>query len=387
VPSLASFTETPFFSPAEHFTCSVSPEAGTVSRGDWKMEYRLPYRGTILVNHEDMVKPGTVLGENRYDPPRLYMIDLNRIPGYDRHLTPREILNGLLVKAGDRVKLNSPLYKVSRPGVTGFDFTFHSPVRGRVTKIEENGIIIVREIQDYDEKPHVIKVAQPLGIKPKHIGGHLKRKPGDFVEAGQIIASDLSRGRAASVKSPTSGILKEIDKKAGTVTIQFDITPVLMKAHVRGMVQEVIPDQGVIVSGSGTRLFGVIGFGGETSGRLVEMNGAEEGEIHKGDVLFKTGSLTFGELQMAASKGASAIIAPSVESRDWLQFSGRELGVAVTGDEAIPLTLLLTSGFGDIEMKSDTAELLRDSSGSMVCVSGRTQIRAGVTRPFAIIME
>jgi uncharacterized protein (TIGR01319 family) len=137
----------------DRFVCSIRPKYGELVTGEWEMDYRLPYKGTLFVEQGDEVGPGSVLGENRFDPPKLYMVDLNRIPGYDRHLSPEEIRNGLLIKEGDRIKLNSALYKVHREGLQGFDFIFHSLVRGRVTKIEKNGIIIIREIQDYDEYP------------------------------------------------------------------------------------------------------------------------------------------------------------------------------------------------------------------------------------------
>ncbi|MCK4807745.1 MAG: glutamate mutase L, partial [Candidatus Aegiribacteria sp.] len=250
----------------DRFVHSIRPEHGELITGEWEMDYRLPYKGDLFVKKGDEVDHGTVLGENRFDPPRLYMIDLNRIPGYDRHLSPEEIRSGLLIKEGDKVKLNAPLYKVHRTGLQGFDFTFHSTVRGRVTKIEKNGIIILREIQDYDEKPHVIDISGPLDIKPKHIRGYIKVGLDRFVEAGQVIASDMSAGKAVTVESPTSGVLKEIDTKKGTVTVQYDINPVKMFCHVSGTVSEILPDHMVRVKGNGTRLNGVIGFGGENSG-------------------------------------------------------------------------------------------------------------------------
>ncbi len=59
--------------------------------------------------------------------------------------------------------------------------------------------------------------------------------------------------------------------------------------------------------------------------------------------------------------------------------------MAITGDEDIPFTLILTSGFGSFEMNEECAEFLNKSVGKYVGISGRTQIRAGVTRPMVII--
>jgi hypothetical protein len=367
------------------FVHTIRPEHGELITGDWDMDYRLPYKGDLFVKKGDEVEHGTVLGENRFDPPRLYMIDLNKIPGYDRHLSPEEIRSGLLIKEGDKVKLNAPLYKVNRKGLQGFDFTFHSTVRGRVTKIEKTGIIVLREIQDYDEKPHVIDIAGPLDIKPKHIRGYMKVSLDRFVEAGQVIASDMSNGKAVIVKSPTSGVLKEIDTKKGKVTVQFDINPVKMFCHVSGTVSEILPDHMVRVSGNGTRLNGVIGFGGENSVMLTRVDSNRNAQFKKDCIAFSTVPINLEFLKLASDAGVSGIIAPSIPASDWVRYNGEELGVAITGDEDIPFTLILTSGFGSFEMDEKCAEFLTSSIGQKVGISGRTQIRAGVTRPMVII--
>ncbi len=367
------------------FVHSIHPEHGKLITGEWDMEYRLPYKGDLFVKKGEKVEHGTVLGENRFDPPRLHMIDLNRIPGYDRHLTPEEIRSGLLIKEGDKVKLNAPLYKAHRTGLHGFDFTFHSTVRGRVTKIEKNGIIILREIQDYDEKPHTINIAKPLDIKPKHIRGYLKVGIDRFVEAGQVIASDMSNGKAVTVKSPTSGVLREIDTKKGTVTVQYDINPVKMYCHVSGTVSEILPDHMVHVRGNGTRLNGVIGFGGANSGALTRIDSTRNDQFKKDCIAFSTAPVDLEFLKLASDAGVSGIIAPSIPASDWVRYSGEELGVAITGDEDIPFTLILTSGFGSFGMDEKCAEFLNNSIGKIAGISGRTQIRAGVTRPMVIV--
>ncbi len=367
------------------FVHSIRPEHGKLVTGEWEMEYRLPYKGDLFVKMGDAVEHGTVLGENRFDPPRLYIVDLNKIPGYDRHLSPEEIRSGLLIKAGDKIKLNAPLYKVHRKGIQGFDFTFQSPVRGRVTKIEKTGIIILREIQDYDEKPHVIDIAGPLDMKPRHIRGYIKVGLDRFVEAGQVIASDISHGKAVTVKSPTSGVLKEIDTRKGTVTVQYDINPVQMFCHVSGTVSEILPDHMVRVKGKGTRLNGVIGFGGDNSGILERIDSDGIGQFKENCIAFSTVPIDLEFLKLASEAGVSGIIAPSIPASDWVRYYGEELGVAITGDEEIPFTLILTSGFGNFEMNEECAEFLDKSIGEYAGISGRTQIRAGVTRPMVIV--
>ncbi len=367
------------------FSSKLSPEHGAIETGDWEIEYRLPYEGDIFVSEGDHIEPGTLIGENRFEPPRLFIIDLNRIPGYDRHLTPEEVRSGLLLGVGDTVNLNQPLYKVHRKGITGFDFTFRSTVRGLIIKIEKNGLIILREIQDYDEKPHIVDVAGPLGIKPKHIKGYLKFKQGDFVGAEQALASDLSK--SIFVKAPSSGILKHIDSKKGTVTLQYDINPVKMRSHVHGTVSGVTPGQSATVQGAGSRLQGVIGFGGNNSGPLNEILNLESSTLLDGSIVFSSEPIDESFLRRGAESGVSGIIAPSIPAQDWISFYGKELGVAITGDENIPFTMILTEGFGNIPMNNEFVDFLRSSEGNTASMSGRTQIRAGVTRPILLVSE
>src|SRR5262249_1573653 len=73
------------------------------------------------------------------------------------------------------------------------------------------------------------------------------------------------------------------------------------------------------------------------------------------------------------------------DDRDLRELLGRDLGVAITGQEDLGITLVLTEGFGRIGMAARTWELLRANAGRVASVSGATQIRAGVMRPELLI--
>ena len=75
------------------------------------------------------------------------------------------------------------------------------------------------------------------------------------------------------------------------------------------------------------------------------------------------------------------------DSFDLKKLLGYEQGVAITGSEQIGITLILTEGFGNINMASRTFELLKGNSGKKASCSGATQIRAGVMRPEIIITK
>jgi hypothetical protein len=86
-------------------------------------------------------------------------------------------------------------------------------------------------------------------------------------------------------------------------------------------------------------------------------------------------------LRRAVEVGAAAVVTGAIQDEDLAEFIGRDLGVAITGHEETPLTLILTEGFGEIRMAVRTWALLTALEGSVVSVNGATQIRAGVVRP------
>ena len=66
---------------------------------------------------------------------------------------------------------------------------------------------------------------------------------------------------------------------------------------------------------------------------------------------------------------------------------GTPLGVAITGQEDLGLSLVLTEGFGDTPMRRRTFDLLAGRDGKRASVNGATQIRAGVIRPEVVVPE
>jgi len=68
-----------------------------------------------------------------------------------------------------------------------------------------------------------------------------------------------------------------------------------------------------------------------------------------------------------------------------LEFLGYDIGVAITGHEDIKITLIVTEGFGIINMAQRTFDMLKALDGKTASINGATQIRAGVIRPEIIV--
>lgn len=372
--------------PSGGFATDVRKGASELATDQYSFERRLPYEGEIFVSEGDSVKPDTVIGENRFGPPKLYIIDIHRRLGYERELDEKEIEDGMLVKPGDQVQLGTNLFKTTKGNLLGVPYFIPSPLRARISHVEKGGLIIMREIQDYDDRPHVVNVAKALAVNPRQIMGFMKVREGDFIEKDRIIAQVVSQ--AAFVKSPSTGVLKKIDTKEGTVTIQYDIKPVRLLSFVGGTVSHIRPAFSAHISGKATILYGIIGFGHEAWGGLAILTKSTDIDFgHKGKIVTTARPIDEAFLRKAAEVEVAGVVAPSIENADWVRFYGEEMGVALTGDEHIPFTLILTEGFGSFEMNAEYARFLAEAKGRHASLSGRTQIRAGVMRPMVIVTQ
>ncbi|MCJ7730699.1 hypothetical protein MUP51_00135, partial [Candidatus Bathyarchaeota archaeon] len=95
--------------------------------------------------------------------------------------------------------------------------------------------------------------------------------------------------------------------------------------------------------------------------------------------------VTLDALKKAVQVGVSAIVSGGIRHEDLTTFTGEEIGVAITGQEEVGITLIITEGFGNMNMSQRTFDLLKEFEGYSASVNGSTQIRAGVLRPEIII--
>ncbi len=375
--------------PIPELRCSADPLETTIAvespqmrEGRFTFRRSLPYPGEILVRPGDRVAADTVVGRNVFTPPRIYIVDMQRMVGYEHPLSPEEIRGGVLVAVGEDINAGKRIFRYPG-GLLGGHFYCSSPVRGRVVHIEPNGMVILREIQDYSVKPRRVPIAKPLEVPPKQIRRYLKFEVGDFVQGGEVLAR--SSDKMFPVTAPTTGTLKEIDTAEGTVTLQYDLKPVELRSFVSGRVARADDRLYAEIEGHGTILYGRIGFGHENVGPLATLDrGRTPTADLAGSVLATFDPVDEQTLRACAAAGIAGLIAPSLRSIDWVAFSGREIGVALTGDEDIPFTLLLTEGFGRRPMNASYRTYLAQAAGRAASLSGRTQIRAGVVRPMAI---
>ena len=241
-----------------------------------------------------------------------------------------------------------------------------------------------------------IKLAEELGVEAGEVKGFFKLNIGDSVEAGQLVAE--TKGMFGGwfrkeVHSKHAGTIESISEITGHVLVREPSIPVEIPAYIRGTVAEAIPSEGAVIEARCAMVQGIFGVGGERNGPVRLAVGTPDDlleakhvlEDDKGKVLVGGSGVTIEAVRRAVQVGAVGIVVGAVRDVDLTEFLGYDIGVAITGQEDISLTLVATEGFGKLRMAQRTFDLLKSLEGRQASVNGATQIRAGVIRPEIIV--
>lgn len=242
-----------------------------------------------------------------------------------------------------------------------------------------------------------IKVASKLGIEPSEVPALLTVKVGDKVNRGDIVA--ITKGMwglfKSECKSTTTGTVELISNITGNVGIREAPTPIEVDAYIPGKIIEVLDGEGVVIEAHGALIQGIFGIGGERRGEIMMITAGPDDPItadmitsaHAGKIIVGGSNLSGDALRKAHELGVTGIVVGGIVDKDLIDYLGYDIGVAITGHEDIPLTLVLTEGFGTIAMAGRTFNLLKSLTGKIASICGATQIRAGVIRPEVIVAD
>jgi hypothetical protein len=271
------------------------------------------------------------------------------------------------------------------------------PLKGQVV-VEEGSMVEPSTIVARTEIPGVLRTVRAkdiLGCESNELEAALLVRLGDAVTSGQVLArtSAFFGLFKSDCKSPIDGVIEVISHVTGHIGIRDKAMPVVVNAYVRGRVSQVLPEEGVVLETRGAFIQGIFGVGGERQGTL-RMVVADPGQPvtendvrpeHKGLILAGGSNISGAALRKAAEIGVRGIVVGAIIDRDLIDFLGYDIGVAITGHEAIDITLIVTEGFGTIRMADRTYRLLKSLEGQEASINGATQIRAGVMRPEVIV--
>ncbi|OQX89125.1 MAG: hypothetical protein B6D65_04775 [candidate division Zixibacteria bacterium 4484_93] len=248
---------------------------------------------------------------------------------------------------------------------------------------------------DLPGRAEPVNVANLLGIPATELALFMKYKEGDAIEKGEVIAENKGFFGLfkTQIRSPVKGTIENISTVTGQVLVRSEPIPVEVKAYIRGKVVEVVPEEGAVVEAVGSFIQGIFGIGGERHGKITVVVSSPEEVLdetkirpeHQGRVLVGGSMITASAIRRAEEYRVSGIVVGGIDDRDLRDFIGYDIGVAITGNEDINTTLVISEGFGEMPMAERTFALLKKYEGKDASISGATQIRAGVIRPEVVI--
>ena len=239
-----------------------------------------------------------------------------------------------------------------------------------------------------------IKLAEKLGVEAKEVVSFTELKVGDHLAKGQLVGKTKGfwKFKGPEVLSEFDGTVESISEISGSVLIREHSIPVEITSYIQGKIAGILEGEGAIVETRGAMVQGIFGVGGERNG-VVRVAVASPEDVldanhildsDSGKIVVGGSGVTLEALQKANQSGVVGIVVGAVKDVDLTKFLGYDIGVAITGQEAINLTLVATEGFGTLRMADRTFSLLKALEGRSASINGATQIRAGVIRPEVI---
>ncbi len=277
----------------------------------------------------------------------------------------------VLVKEGERISYDTEVASTNLPG-----------------KVSVLNLALILELEstsgEFEEE------RKSLGLSK-----YLLKNVGDTCEAGEVIAmrKTFFGLYQRECKVPVTGTIEYVSDVTGQCLIREPPIPLALNAYIPGIVTKVIPDEGVVIETPAALIQGIFGIGEETHGELMVLSGSENDALTEDQLseecsgkIIVGGSIVDGPtLKKAVELGVKGIIVGGIKDADLTSFLGYSIGVAITGEERMGLTLILTEGFGKMSMAVKTFNFLKEFEGKLACINGATQIRAGVIRPEIII--
>ncbi len=349
----------------------------------------LPASGRIEVQVGDRVEPDTVIGEVTLSFPMAHFVNVAQLA----RERPEDITGeDFAVDVGDDVRAGDIVAEVRR----GWRFMpqikeIRAPVTGTIESIfPKLGLLSIRERESGEMGTVSIPVASLLQCRPGDVLQHLRVELGDELHRGDIVALRDEGEVPLVARSAHDGVVDMINRVEGKVVLRRRRQIHQVRAFVPGEVEEIIPGRGAVIRTSGTRVRGMFGAGAEAVGRIMLLDSdplteADVPDSCGGAILVGRGRLELGAVLRAQEVEAAGLVGGSARASDVAHLLGEELGMGVTGEESLGVVLVLTEGFGSIPMDQAVWSIMTEREGDLACVSGGTQMRAGVVRPEVII--
>ena len=267
------------------------------------------------------------------------------------------------------------------------------PVPGEVL-VNEGDVITAETVVARAEVPGYpvdINVAFRLGVEAPDTSRYMLKGVGESVTDGEPLARrKILLGLSEElVVAPVTGTVESISDLNGMVILRTPPVLVGIPAYVPGKVTKVLPAEGCVVEAQGALIQGLFGVGGETAGAIHMAVSEPSGTLEaqqivwdmKGKILVSGSGMSKRALLKARDVGVLGVVTGSIDDMELASFLGKEIGLAITGQEQVGLTVVVTEGFGDMPMSDQIFALLKEHEGKVDSLNGTTHISAESVRP------
>lgn len=227
----------------------------------------------------------------------------------------------------------------------------------------------------------VIDLATSLNVPVKEVGKYLKKKLGDRIFKGELLAQAIGiLGKKKNITAPEDSILEYLNPSTGELKLTFFSKKVDLPSGVFGIVEEVDFLKGrVVIKTQATIIHGMFGTGRQRDGilhivgrrdRLMDKSIASH-EFH-GKILV-AGSLIFKDaISACISDGVAGIITGGINARDYKGMAGGRLIFPKKLETDVGISIVVCEGFGFIPIGVDIFDILSLSNGGFAIIDGNS---------------
>ncbi len=244
----------------------------------------------------------------------------------------------------------------------------------------------------------ILRLPEKLGIEPVELLALLKTQgiaEGQSVKENQLLCEHkgLFGLFRTTFNAPIEGRVEFISSSSAHIGLREKSRELQIDAFISGKVVEVEEGHSVTIESEAAFVQGIFGVGGERRGEISllkvpanqKLDGGHIPEDVAGKILVGGMLPSIEAIKKASLLGAKGLIVGSLDDKALTSYLGYDLGVALTGDENISMTLIITEGFGELPISQRVLDVLSKFNGREASINGATQVRAGAIRPEIII--
>ena len=341
---------------------------------------RLPSQGHIIPAVGAKVAHDEIIGELDYIPGPLIRHDIARALGID----PQDLDDKMVKQVGDWVDNGEVIAENS---------IFYSckqaySIRGGYMALWSRymGYAYIREPLPIGAKSAVTIRAEEFGISKLQFSANVRTKLDAVVNTGQMLVSG-----SKPIVAPSLSRVTTLSMMDGVIVLTplFQVTE--MPALIDGFIAEIPDRDSCVVATMGHRFTGSVGYGEEATGiikpLLGEVRNLEITDLNDdlaGSIIIARGGVSLEALSHLAEEKIAGLVLGCIEVATLGAFTGRDplryLGTLMP----IPFPIILMQGYG-APMLAEDYQAIAALAGMRGALDGKTQLRAGVTRPELLV--